>query len=104
LFPVRESMSLRRRFLKFLPTARRRQRNPRDRLFSVLRRAAPPARYRRSLQLRDRQVSYRIVDIAAPEFSLEFRHFSERYRCKLWPRNEKLIIENDFNARPSRRD
>jgi hypothetical protein len=51
-----------------------------------------------------RRVSYRIVDIAAPEFSLAFRHFSDRYRCKLWLQNEKLIIGNDFNAHGNQRD
>jgi len=44
------------------------------------------------------------VDIATPEFSLAFRHFNGRCRCKLWPQNENLIIGNDFNARGNRRD
>jgi hypothetical protein len=40
-----------------------------------------------------------IVDIGTPEFSLALRHSSGRCRCKLWPQNENLIVENDFNAR-----
>jgi hypothetical protein len=47
---------------------------------------------------------YRIVDIATLEFSLPLRHFSGRCRCKLWPQNENLIFENDFNARGNRRE
>jgi hypothetical protein len=46
----------------------------------------------------------RIVDIATPEFSLALRHFSGLCRCKLWPKNENLIFENDFNARGNRLD
>jgi len=33
---------------------------------------------------------------------LPLRHFSGRSRCKLWPKNENLIFENDFNALGSR--
>jgi len=45
-----------------------------------------------------------VVDIATPEFSLALRHSSGRCRCKLWPQNENLVFENDFNARVSRTD
>jgi hypothetical protein len=45
----------------------------------------------------------RIVDIGTPEFSLALRHSSGRCRCKLWPQNENLIVENDFNARGNQR-
>ena len=51
-----------------------------------------------------RSTSPLLVDIATPEFSLRLRHFSGLCRCKLWPQNEKLIFENDFNARGNRRD
>jgi hypothetical protein len=44
------------------------------------------------------------VDIVTPEFSLALRHSSGRCRCKLWPQNENLVFENDFNARASRSD
>ena len=44
------------------------------------------------------------VDIATPEFSLAFRRSSGRCRCKLWPKNENLIFESDFNARANRAD
>jgi hypothetical protein len=47
---------------------------------------------------------FRIVDIVTLEFSLALRHSSGRCSCKLWPRNENLIFENDFNARASRSD
>jgi hypothetical protein len=53
----------------------------------------------RSLRPRNDSVSFRIVDIAAPEFSLALRHSSGRCRCKLWPQNENLIFGNDFNDR-----
>jgi hypothetical protein len=46
----------------------------------------------------------RIVDIGTPEFSLALRHSSGRCRCKLWPRNENLVFENEFNARGNRCD
>ena len=48
--------------------------------------------------------SFRIVDIGSPEFSLALRHSSGRCRCKLWPQNENLVFENDFNAGKSRKD
>jgi hypothetical protein len=35
---------------------------------------------------------------------LALRHFSGRCRCKLWPKNENLIFENDANARGNRLD
>ena len=47
---------------------------------------------------------FRIVDIATAEFNLALRHSSGRCRCKLWPRNENLVFENDFNARGNLRD
>jgi hypothetical protein len=44
----------------------------------------------------------RVVDIGTPEFSLALRHSGGRCRCKLWPQNENLVFENDFNARGNR--
>jgi hypothetical protein len=46
----------------------------------------------------------RIVDIGTSEFSLALRHSSGRCRCKLWPQNENLIFENNFNARGNQSD
>ena len=41
------------------------------------------------------------VDIATPEFSLALHHSGGCCAAKLWPRNESLIFENDFDARRS---
>jgi hypothetical protein len=76
-------------------------------LFSVLRQAGLQARPAAQLLITGHGLAWfplRIVDIATPEFSLAFRHFSGRCRCKLWPPNENLIFENDFNGRGSRFD
>jgi len=44
------------------------------------------------------------IDITTPEFTLPFRDSSGRCRWKLWPQNENLIFENDFNARGNQSD
>jgi len=46
---------------------------------------------------------FRIVDIGTPEFSLALRHFSGQLPLQIWPENENLIFENNFNAHASRR-
>jgi len=56
------------------------------------------------LEQLDNSVSFHIVDIATPEFSLAFRHSSGRCRWELWLQNESLVFESDFNALGSRSD